>query len=160
MHVGLVRAGVEIVDAFFPQALFQVGDAVGVGFCVELPEFWVVGIDLDKFSRLGVFEGDPAYVGDFVFPGIGQEDAGEVVPAAGQAKDAEGVFLGLVFPREEVAEEEDDGFAPLDLVEVLEGGREVCPLPFRLEKENFADEAEDVLAAFGRADEFLDPVCK
>ena len=44
------------------------------------------------------------------------------------------------------------------MVEVLEGRREVRPLPFRLEKEDFADEAEDVLAAFGRADEFFDPV--
>ena len=84
MHVGLVRAGVEIVDTLFPEALLQVGNPFGIGFCVEFPELWIASVDLDKIASFCVFQGDQANVGEFMFPRVGEEDAGEVVATAGQ----------------------------------------------------------------------------
>ena len=109
----------------------------------------IAGIDQKRFAGFGVFEFYKACGREFHFARI-DDGHGENVVAL--AENLECVFETFI---QEVTHHDDDGAAVQNLAGVFEGNLRVGAVVLRLEVENFADEAQYMLAAFfGRNKKF------
>jgi len=111
---------------------------------------FVAGINFHQFAGFGVFEDESSEGGEFEFIAIGDLDGHEVM-AAGDLTEAAADGLS-----EEIREQDHDGAAREDSEEEVEGLGEVGASLGGLVEEDFADDAEDVAAAFIGCDKLLD----
>ena len=144
----------------------NISHAVAVFLGVVFAQERVVGVDFDDLAGFGVLDGQQADGGQLLFARVGEGDANEVVAAVGQGERAEEVAAArrrrvgqFAFGAlEEIGDEEDDGAAAQEAVGVIERVDEVGAAALRGEAQDVADDAQDVLAAFLRVDEFLHAV--
>ena len=124
--------------------------ALTFGFAGEcFAEGGIAGVDQKSLAGFGVFEFYEACGREFHFTRV-HDGHGENVMAL--AQNLECVFETFV---QEVAHHDDDGLAVQNLAGVFQGDLCVGAVVLRLEVENFADDAQHVLAAFlGRDKEF------
>ena len=160
--VGLVGEDLDGVHAGVAEEAEDFGLRFGLAGLEQGAIALAGGVDFYDVAGLGVLQDKPAERRKFAFVTVGDEDGDDVVAAVGLTERGEGEAFHVVGARavaeEEVGEDDDDGAMGGDAAEEFEGLVDVGGVVLRLEEKNFADDAQDVAAAFAGRDVFLDDV--
>ena len=157
MDVGFAGAEFEGIDASLAGGAAELVHAFLGETGEGLADGVAGGVDFHDLAGFGVFKGDEAKVGELLFVAVAEVEEDEVVAFVGEAELAAEALEG-VGGLDEVGEDEDDGAAALDVVAEVEGGGDVGAAARGGVGEDFADDAEDVVAAFGGGEVLFDLV--
>src|ERR1051325_807440 len=157
-------AETQRIDAGAAQSAVKIGEAFGICRGKFFADNGAVGIDLEEFSRLSIFDREQTGGRQQALAGVMQMEANQVMPGVRQTDFLDRIPAsahlggGGAETVQEVGEQKDDRAPMQDMVEKGERGGDVGGAALRLESEQLANEPQDVAPAFARGQKQFDLV--